>query len=73
MNRYAMGGSNLPRPVRRRSETGLETVTVGGGSLEADGTEQDVEWNQLPQLPLGFPRGEAVMINNRHFRTDYLS
>ena len=25
MNRYAMGGSNLPRPVRRRSETGLET------------------------------------------------
>ena len=25
MNRYAMGGSNLPRPARCRSETGLET------------------------------------------------
>ena len=26
----------------------------------ADGTEQNVEWNQLLQLPLGFPRGEAA-------------
>ena len=71
MNRYAMGGSALTRPVRYRSETGLETVTVGVDSLEADGTEQDVEWNQLPQLPLGFPRGEAGFLGNRHFGTDW--
>ena len=73
MNRYAMGGSNLPRPARYRSETGLETATVGSGSPEADGIEPSVGWSQLPQLPLGFPRGEAVMTNNRHFGTDYLS
>ena len=41
--------------------------------LEADGIEPSVGWEQFPQLPLGFPRGEAVMINNRHFGTDYLS
>ena len=41
--------------------------------LEADGIEPSVGWEQFPQLSLGFPRGEAVMGNNRHFGTDYLS
>ena len=30
---------------------------------ETDGSEQFVTWNQLPQLPLGFPRGEAARLD----------
>ena len=29
-----------------------------------------IEWNWLPQPPLGFPRGEAVATKQRHFGTD---
>ena len=41
------------------------------GDPLADGTEGNVEWNQLPQLPLGFPRGEAGFFGKRHFGTDW--
>jgi hypothetical protein len=29
-----------------------------------------IEWNQLTQPPLGFPRGEAGFFDKRHFGTD---
>ena len=53
----------------------LEKRPVGADSIrpQLDGIERLVGWNQLLQLPLGFPRGEAVTTNNRHFGTDYLS
>ena len=58
-----------------RAAPGIVPPTVGEAlSLPlADGTEQNVEWNQLPQLPLGFSRGEAVTMKYRHFGTDILS
>ena len=48
---------------------------VGAASSrpKADGIELCGEWNRLPVTARGFPRGEAVMGNNRHFGTDYLS
>ena len=38
-------------------------------------TEQSGALNgkSVKLAPLGFPRGEAVLTNNRHFGTDYLS
>ena len=35
------------------------------------GTDGYIEWNQLTQPPLGFPRGEAGFFDKRHFGTDW--
>ena len=53
----------------------LYTPTVGADSIrpQADGTERFGEWNQLPAIALGFPRGEAVTMKYRQFGTDILS
>ena len=39
----------------------MSTLSVGADSIRPQPcvTELFVEWNRLPQLPLGFPRGEA--------------
>ena len=43
--------------------------TLSGPS--SPGTDGYVEWSQFPQLPLGFPRGEAGFFDKRHFGTDW--
>ena len=61
--------ANCPKSTRTGGGSiWFSTVIVGVARLVtpaaqptfADGTEQNVEWNQLLQLPLGFPRGEAA-------------
>ena len=50
-------GGFYPPPTVAAAEPPTGRLLV---ALPADGTERLGEWNQLPQLPLGFPRGEAV-------------
>ena len=63
------------RPVRYTVETLSFPAPCTGGyhppvTPDADSTPLNGTGDGLP--PLGFPRGEAGMINNRLFGTDYL-
>ena len=60
--RYLVGAASFLAPC------GVDIIRPPGSA-----TEPSVEWCRLTEPPLGFPRGEAVMTNNRLFGTDYLS
>ena len=57
------------------NEIGFPTQTVGADSIRLNvaGVSHSANGSSMKSAPLGFPRGEAGMANNRHFGTDYLS